>query len=73
MVLRDLSDSVIEFYGWTIFRSAKSESTDSPASVLNGVTKVTASGITADAIRSDLRKLQANLLHRISLSLVFTM
>lgn len=62
MVLRDLSDSVIEFMDGQFLDPAKSESTDSPASVLNGVTKVTASGITADAIRSDLRKLRAKLI-----------
>lgn len=62
MVLRDLSDSVIEFMDGQFLDPAKAESTDSPASVLNGVTKVTASGITADAIRSDLRKLRAKLI-----------
>lgn len=62
MVLRDLSDSVIEFMDGQFLDPAKAESTDSPASVLNGVTSITASGITADAIRSDLRKLRAKLI-----------
>lgn len=62
MVLRDLSDSVIEFMDDQFLDPTKSESVDSPASVLNGVTKITASGITADAIRADLRKLRAKLI-----------
>lgn len=72
MVLRDLSDSVIEFMDGQFLDPTKTESTDSPASVLNGVTKITAAGITADAIRSDLRKLRAQMISKnISLTGVY--
>ncbi len=62
MVLRDLQDTILEFMDDQFLNPAKAETTDSPASVLNGVDKITASGVTADAIRTDLRKLRAKLI-----------
>ncbi|MCO9048763.1 phage major capsid protein [Acinetobacter sp. UC24323] len=62
MVLRDLQDTILEFMDDQFLNPTKAETTDSPASVLNGVDKITASGVTADAIRTDLRKLRAKLI-----------
>ncbi len=60
MVMRDLQDSIVEFMDGQFLDPTKAESTDSPASVLNGVTPIVASGVTAEAIRTDLRKLRAS-------------
>lgn len=60
MVMRDLQDSIVEFMDGQFLDPTKTETTDSPASVLNGVDPIVASGITADAIRTDLRKLRAS-------------
>lgn len=62
MVMQDLSDSIVEFSDAQFILPTKAETDDSPASVLNGVTPVTASGITADAFRTDLRALRGKLI-----------
>ncbi|EHU2721399.1 phage major capsid protein [Acinetobacter baumannii] len=58
MVRDDLSDTIVEFMNDQFIDPAKGETVDSPASILNGVTPIVASGITAEQIKSDLRKLR---------------
>ncbi|MEN4983016.1 phage major capsid protein [Acinetobacter modestus] len=58
MVRDDLSDTIVEFMNDQFTDPAKGETVDSPASILNGVTPIVASGITAEQIKSDLRKLR---------------
>lgn len=62
MVFDDLSSSIIEFMDSQFIDPAKAETDKSPASVLNDAPKIVASGITADAIRTDLRKLRGKLI-----------
>ncbi|WP_427927590.1 phage major capsid protein [Acinetobacter guillouiae] len=64
MVFNDLSDSIIEFMDGQFIDPAKAESAESPASILKDAPKIVASGITADAIRSDLRKLRGELIKK---------
>lgn len=58
MVRDDLSESIIQFMNDQFIDPGKAEAAESPASVLNGVTAIVASGITVDAIKADLRKLR---------------
>lgn len=58
MVRDDLGDTVVEFMNDQFIDPAKAETVDSPASILNGVTPIVASGITAEQIKTDLRKLR---------------
>ena len=58
MVRDDLGDTIVEFMNDQFIDPAKAETVDSPASILNGVTPIVASGITAEQIKSDLRKLR---------------
>lgn len=62
MVFDDLSDSIIEFMDGQFIDPAKAEAADSPASVVNGAPKIVATGVTADAIRKDLRTLRGELI-----------
>ncbi|MFX8573873.1 phage major capsid protein, partial [Acinetobacter baumannii] len=48
MVRDDLSDTIVEFMNDQFIDPAKGETVDSPASILNGVTPIVASGITAE-------------------------
>lgn len=59
MVRDDLSDTIVEFMNDQFIDPTKAETVDSPASILNGVTPITASGITAEQIKTDLRKLRS--------------
>lgn len=58
MVRDDLGDTIVEFMNDQFIDPAKAETVDSPASILNGVTPIVASGITAEQIKTDLRKLR---------------
>lgn len=58
MVMQDLSDSITGFSDAQFLLPTKVESGESPASILNGVTPITAAGLTIDNFRSDLRKLR---------------
>lgn len=59
MVRDDLGDTIVEFMNDQFIDPDKAESTDSPASILNGVTPITASGLTAEQFKTDLRKLRS--------------
>ncbi|WP_151765928.1 phage major capsid protein [Acinetobacter colistiniresistens] len=54
LVLDDLIKSTATFIDGQFFDPSKEESTDSPASILNGVTEVPSSGVTGAAIEADL-------------------
>ncbi|WP_151838100.1 MULTISPECIES: phage major capsid protein [unclassified Acinetobacter] len=54
LVLDDLIKSTATFIDGQFFDPSKAESTDSPASILNGVTEVPSSGVTGAAIEADL-------------------
>lgn len=54
LVLDDLLKSTATFIDGQFFDPTKEESTDSPASILNGVTAVPSSGVTGAAIEADL-------------------
>lgn len=54
LVLDDLLKSTATFIDGQFFDPTKAESTDSPASILNGVTAVPSSGVTGAAIEADL-------------------
>lgn len=54
LVLDDLLKSTATFIDGQFFDPTKAESTDSPASILNGLTAVTSSGVTGAAIEADL-------------------
>lgn len=58
MVMQDLSDSIAGYSDAQFLLPTKVESAESPASILNGVTPITAAGLTIDNFRSDLRKLR---------------
>lgn len=62
MVFDDLSDSIIEFMDGQFIDPEKAEAADSPASVLSGAPKIVATGVTAEAIRKDLRALRGELI-----------
>lgn len=64
MVFNDLSDSIIEFMDGQFIDPAKPETAESPASILKDAPKIIASGVTADAIRADLRKLRGELIKK---------
>lgn len=59
MVRDDLADEIVQFMNDQFIDPTKAETEDSPASVLNGATKIVASGVTTDAIKTDLRKLRS--------------
>lgn len=59
MVRDDLADEIVQFMNDQFIDPTKAETEDSPASVLNGATKIVASGVTADAFKTDLRKLRS--------------
>ncbi|MEG2445378.1 MAG: phage major capsid protein [Acinetobacter sp.] len=54
LVLDDLLKSTATFIDGQFFDPTKAESTDSPASILNGLTAVASSGVTGAAIEADL-------------------
>jgi len=54
LVLDDLLKSTATFIDGQFFDPTKAESTDSPASILNGLTAVPSSGVTGAAIEADL-------------------
>lgn len=54
LVLEDLLKSTATFIDGQFFEPTKAESTDSPASILNGVTAIPSSGATGAAIEADL-------------------
>lgn len=54
LVLDDLLKSTATFIDGQFFDPTKVESTDSPASILNGITAVPSSGVTGAAIEADL-------------------
>lgn len=58
MVRDDLGDTIVQFMNDQFIDPSKAETTESPASILHDATKIVASGITADQIRADLRKLR---------------
>lgn len=58
MVMQDLSDSITGFSDAQFLLPTKAETIESPASILHGVTPITAAGLTIDNFRSDLRKLR---------------
>lgn len=69
LVRDDLADSIIEFMDGQFIDPAKAETADSPASVLNGVTAIVASGLTLDNIKADLRKLRSGFIaHNLSMT-----
>lgn len=57
LVRNDLIESVARFIDLQFLDPAKTETTISPASVLNGVTAITATGVTAAAYNTDLETL----------------
>lgn len=57
LVRDDLVSSVAQFLDQQFLDPAKAEATASPASILNGVTPITASGVTAAAYDADLQAL----------------
>ncbi len=61
LVRDDLVDTVAQFIDEQFFDPNKAESTESPASVLNGVSEITATGTTADKIDADTNTLIAQL------------
>lgn len=61
LVRDDLVATVAQFIDQQFFDPDKAEATESPASVLNGVTAVTATGTTADKIDTDTNTLIAQL------------
>ena len=56
--MQDLSDSITGFSDAQFLLPTKAETIESPASILHGVTPITAAGLTIDNFRSDLRKLR---------------
>lgn len=54
LVLDDLLKSTAKFIDGQFFDPTKAEETDSPASILNGLTAVASSGVTGAAIEADL-------------------
>ncbi|WP_111860186.1 phage major capsid protein [Acinetobacter sp. CFCC 10889] len=56
IILNDFVKSTAEFIDNDFFDPTKAESEDSPASVLDGSTKIDSSGVTAAAIEADLEK-----------------
>lgn len=61
LVRDDLVDTVAQFIDEQFFDPDKAESAESPASVLNGVSEITATGTTADKIDADTNTLIAQL------------
>ncbi len=61
LVRDDLVDTVAQFIDEQFFDPEKAETAESPASVLNGVTAITATGTTADKIDTDTNTLIAQL------------
>ena len=59
-----MKGAMSEFMDGQFIDPAKAESAESPASILKDAPKIVASGITADAIRSDLRKLRGELIKK---------
>lgn len=61
LVRDDLVETTAQFIDQQFFDPAKAEAPESPASVLNGVTPVTSTGVTADAIEKDMNTLIAQM------------
>lgn len=61
LVRDDLVDTVAQFIDEQFFDPDKAETAESPASVLNGVSEITATGTTADKIDADTNTLIAQL------------
>lgn len=54
LVMDDLQKSIAQFTDEQFLDPAKAEATESPGSILNGVTAITSTGDTAEAIEADL-------------------
>lgn len=61
LVRDDLVATVAEFIDQQFFDPEKAETTESPASVLNGVSAITATGTTSDKVDADLQTLIAQI------------
>lgn len=61
LVRDDLVQTVAQFIDQQFFDPEKAEATESPASVLNGVSEITATGTTADKVDADTNTLIAQL------------
>lgn len=61
LVRDDLVAQTAQFIDQQFFDPAKAEAVESPASVLNDVTAIPASGVTAEAVEADMNKLIAQM------------